>query len=143
ARLLPNPVLNLIFKFPTGGGKPNIEAELAADFIAVIQIPRRASAADQRLRAACAESLTIALDLVVEVQERYAAVQALEELMPFLDERGRLLGKLHQLAKDRLDAGEGIRSDVTTLESQRVELDVEVAEKQEELGDERLRLARL
>src|SRR6185369_9543273 len=46
-------------------------------------------------------------------------------------------------AKDRLDAGEGIRSDVTTLESQRVELDVEVAEKQEELGDERLRLARL
>lgn len=143
ARLLPNPVLNFILKFPEGGGRPSIEAELTGDLVSILQIPRRTSAADSRLRAAVAEAVTIALDVAAEVQERYFAVQALEELMPVLDERRRLLAKLLQLAHDRLDAGEGTRSDVTTLQSQRVELDVEIAQKQQELADGRLQLARL
>ena len=144
ARLLPNPVLNFILKFPEGGnGKPSIEAELTADIVSILQIPRKASAADSRLRVSCAEAVTTALDVSAEAQERYAAVQALEELRPVLDERRRLLEKLLQLAHDRLDAGEGTRSDVTTLEAQRVELEVEIAEKQQEQRDERLRLSRL
>ena len=143
ARLLPNPVLNFILKFPEHGGKPSIEAELTADLIAVLQIPRRTSAADHRLRAAAADAITTGLDVASEVQERYFAVQALEELTPVLAERRRLLAKLLQLAHDRLDAGEGTRSDVTTLESQRVELDVEIAQKQQEGADDRLQLARL
>lgn len=142
ARLLPNPVLNIILKFPEGSGKPNVEAELSADIASIIQIPRRSSAADNRLRTASAEAVTNALDVVAEVRERYAAVQSLDELMPVLEERGRLLGKLLQLAHDRLDAGEGTRSDVTTLDAQRVELEVEIAAKRQEQRDQRLQLAR-
>lgn len=143
ARLLPNPVLNFILKFPEDGGKPGIEAELTADIVSILQIPRRSSAADNRLRAACAEAVTTALDVVAEVRERYATVQALDELMPVLDERRRLSARLLQLSHDRLDAGEGVRMDVTTLEAQRVELEVEIAEKEQERRDERLRLSRL
>lgn len=143
SRLLPNPVLNLIFKFPTKGGKPGIEAELTADLASILRIPRQSSAADHRLRAAAAQAVTTALDVVAEVQERYAAVQALEELMPLLEQRMLLLSKLLQLAQDRLDAGEGTRSDVTTLQAQRVELEVEIAEKDRQRLDERLRVARL
>ncbi len=143
ARLLPNPVLNFILKFPEQGGYPSIEAELTGDLVSVLQIPRRTSAADNRLRSAAAEAVTTALDVTTEVQERYFAVQALDELMPVLEERRRLLARLLQLAHDRLDAGEGTRSDVTTLESQRVELEGEIAQKQQERGDERLQLARL
>jgi outer membrane protein TolC len=143
ARLLPNPILNLIFKFPTSGGKPSIEAELSGDIVSMLQIPRRASAADNRLRAGCAEALTTALAVVAEAQERYATVQALDELMPVLEARRRLLDRLLELSRDRLEAGEGTRSDVTTLEAQRVELDVEIAGKRQEQRDERLRLSRL
>ena len=143
ARLLPNPILNIILKFPAGGGSPNIEAGITEDLIGVLKQPRRASAADQRLRAASAEAVTTALDVVAEVREAYVAVQALSELVPVLDERRRIVSKLLQLARDRLEAGEGTRSDVTTLDAQRVDLEVEIAERQQEQQDARLRLTHL
>ncbi len=143
SRLLPNPVLNLIFKFPEGSGKPSIETELTADLVAVLQSPRRVSAADQRLRAAAADAVAIAIDIAAELQERYAAVQALDELAPVLEERRRLLDKLLALATDRLDAGEGTRGDAATLQAQRVDLEVEIAQRRQERRDERLRLTRL
>lgn len=143
ARLLPNPVLNFILKFPEHGGTPAIEAELTGDIVSILQIPRRSSAADRRLRAACEDAVTTALDVVADAREQYASVQALDELMPVLEERRRLLDKLLQLAHDRLDAGEGTRSDVTTLEAQRIELEVEIAESRLQQRDARLRLARL
>jgi outer membrane protein, heavy metal efflux system len=48
ARLLPNPVLNVILRW--GPGKPQVEASLAQDFVRALQLPRRADAADNRLR---------------------------------------------------------------------------------------------
>ena len=68
ARLLPNPVLSVALRFPeAGAGKPVIEAGLAADLLSVLQQPGRIKAADHRLRAASAEALTTALDLLFEV----------------------------------------------------------------------------
>ncbi|MFZ4574032.1 MAG: TolC family protein [Phycisphaerales bacterium] len=142
-RLLPNPILSLAFRVPEGGGKPLIEAALAQDIIAILTIPGRSRASDNRLRQASAEVITTTIDLVAEVQERYATAQALEQLLLVLDQRASILSKVVELAKARLAAGEGIRGDVTTLETQRIELDVEIAERTQELRDERLRLARL
>lgn len=143
SRLLPNPILNLALRFPQGGGTPVFEASLAQDLISVLRIPRQASAADNRLRQASTNAVTVTIDAVAEVQERYVTVQALEHLLPVLAERQTLVGKVLDLAKARLAAGEGTREDVAVLQSQRVELEVEVAEKAQELRDERLRLARL
>lgn len=141
ARLLPNPVLNFVLRW--GPGKPQIEVGLAQDLIQVLQIPRRSSAADNRLRQRAADAVTVALDVVAEVQERYTAVQATDRLVPVLAVRLDLLRRLAGVAKNRLDAGEGVRSDVTTLDAQRVELEVEIADAKIRLRRDRLSLARL
>ncbi len=144
ARLLPNPVLDIALRWGEGlAGKPTIEAALAADLIEILRIPRRSRAADHRLRQAAADAVTVAIDVVAEVQERYAAAQAAGEVVPVLEQRLTLLGRLGAVAQSRLDAGEGTLSDVTTLEAQRVELEVELAEARLSRRQERLGLARL
>lgn len=143
ARLLPNPILNLALRFPEGGGKPVIEASLAQDLISILKIPRQSSAADNRLRQASAAAIAVTIDAVAEVQERYVSLQALEQLLPVFEQRRTLVSKAVDLANARLSAGEGIREDVAVLNTQRVELEVEIAETTQELRDERLRLARL
>ena len=143
ARLLPNPILNLALRFPENGGPAIIEASLAQDLISILRLPRQTSAADNRLRQAAVDAITVAIDVASDVQERYATVQALDELVPVLEQRRELLDRLVDLAQSRLQAGEGRRQDVTVLEAQRVELDVEIAATEQERRDERLQLARL
>jgi outer membrane protein TolC len=143
ARLWPNPVLNLALRWPESGGSPIVEASLAQDLIAILMVPRKSSAADNRLRQSAVDAMTVALDVASELQERYATVQALDELVPVLQQRRELLNRLVELAQSRLNVGEGRRQDVTVLEAQRVALDVEIAVTEQERRDERLRLARL
>ena len=143
ARLLPNPILNLALRFPEDGGKPIIAASLAQDLISILKIPRQSSAADTRLRQASAAAITATIDAVAEVEERYVSVQALERLIPVFEQRRTLVSKAVDLANARLAAGEGIRDDVAVLNTQRVQLEVEIAETTRELRDERLRLSRL
>lgn len=141
SRLLPNPVLNFVLRW--GPGKPQIEVSLAQDLIQAFQIPTKSSAADNRLRQAAADAVTVALNVTAEVQERYTAVQAADRLIPVLEGRLELLRRLAAVAKKRLEGGEGIRGDVTTLDAQRVELEVEIADARLRQREERLRLARL
>lgn len=143
SRLLPNPVLNVVLRLPEGGGKSIIEAGLAADLIALLQRPGRTSAADSRLRAAGAEAVSTVLDVLAEVQARYADVQALDDLLPVLEERGRLLDRLAEpaRARQRVEGGAGL--DVAVLDAQRVELETEVEERKLERRQQRLALARL
>ena len=141
ARLFPNPILGVVLRW--GPGKPQIEATLAQDFIQILQAPRRAGAADNRLRQSAADAVTVALDVVADVQERYAAAQATDALMPILEERRELLGKVVGVAQSRLRNGEGTRSDLTTLDAQRAALEVEIAGVKLRQREERLRLARL
>lgn len=141
ARLLPNPVLNVILRW--GPGKPQIEASFAQEFVQALQLPLRASAADNRLRQVASEAVTDALDIITQVQERYAEVQASSALVPLLRQRLTLLEKLCATSKARLDAGEGTRADVATLNAQRVELVVEIDGTLLAEREERLRLARL
>lgn len=141
ARLLPNPVLDVVLRW--GPGKAQIEASVAQDLVAVLQRPRRASAADHRLRAAVAEAVTVAIDTASEVRERYVNVQAAAALGPVLESRRLLVERMISVAGARLEAGEGTRSDLVTLEAQRAELRVEMDRAQLVEREERLRLARL
>lgn len=142
AALLPNPILSFVLRFPEGGGKTQIEAGLGADLLAVLQRPRRATAAGHRLEASVASALSTALDVVANVEERYAEAQALEALVPVLEERLAVLDRLREVAQARLDVGEGIRHDVASLDAERMHLVVEVAERRRELRVARLALAR-
>lgn len=142
AEAFPNPILSLVFRIPEGGGTPDIEAGIAADLIALLQRPRRASAASHRLEAETASALSSALDVVFEVQSLYVDVQTLEELFPLLDGRLATLGRLRDVAQARLDLGEGTRQDVTSLEAERMALAVEASRTRQALRLSRITLAR-
>jgi outer membrane protein TolC len=92
ARTLPNPILGFIYRW--GPGTPVIEATLSESILGVLQRPRRASAADHKLRQAAADALTVALDAVAELQEQYADAQTADQLVPLLEERSSLLRRL-------------------------------------------------
>jgi cobalt-zinc-cadmium efflux system outer membrane protein len=141
AHLLPNPVLDFVVRF--GQGRPSIEATLSASIVQMLQTPRRASAADKRLRQAAADAVTAALDVLSELEAGYAAVQASDELLPLLQARLEGLQRLVDLARLRANAGEGAEADVTTLTAQRVEVEVELAAARLEQRSGRLHLARL
>jgi cobalt-zinc-cadmium efflux system outer membrane protein len=142
ASALPNPVLSVVFRFPEGGGGTDVEAGLAADLLALLQRPRRASAAASRLEAEVATTLAAALDVVAEVQGLYASAQALEALLPLLEARLGVFDRLREVADARLELGEGTRHDVTSLESERLRLAVEIAQRRQEARRVRLALAR-
>jgi cobalt-zinc-cadmium efflux system outer membrane protein len=144
ARLLPNPIVSVGLRFPeSGGGKPVIDAGIAADLLAVLRRPGATSAADARLRASSADAVVAVLDIAARAQEHFIAVQSLEASLVVLQERSGLLRRLHDLAESRLRVGEGTRLDVITIQTQQVELEADIADRTIELRDERLALARL
>lgn len=144
ARLLPNPVVSIALRVPQESADPLVvEAGITGELLSLLQKPGRVSAADHRLRAASAEAVTTVLDVLTELQQTYIAAQSLDALMPVLKERRKLIDRLLNIARSRLKAGEGTRLDVATLETQRVELEVEIAERELERRGLRLALAKL
>jgi cobalt-zinc-cadmium efflux system outer membrane protein len=141
ARLLPNPVLDVIVRW--GTGSPQIEVSLAQDLIEVLKIPRRSSAADNRLRQAAADAVVVALDTARDVEESYVKGQTFDALLPLLEQQRQALNQLVNVAQQRVDAGEAGRSDLTALEAQRVALEVTIARSALEDREARLKLARL
>lgn len=142
ARLLSNPILDLVLRFPEGGGSVALETGLGQELLQYLRRPRRIAAADKRLQAAVAEAVATSLSVVAELREGYASVQALDELTLLLVERGRILAQLTELARLRLAAGEASRLDVLALETKGIELEIELAEREAERVEERLSLAR-
>jgi cobalt-zinc-cadmium efflux system outer membrane protein len=143
ARLLPNPILSVVARFPEGGGKTTIEAGLSAELLSLLQRPRRVSAADHRLHGASSEVLTVALDLVADVQETHATIQSIDAELANLQEQQELVNRLASIARARVEAGEAARLDVLTLDAERMRVDAELLDAQAQRRDERLRLARL
>lgn len=143
ARLLPNPILSVAFRLSGAGGGADIDAGLSQDLISVLQRPFRAGATESRLHAASAEAVTTALDVLAAVKSAYATVQTLDESIALLTTRRELVGRLVEVSKIRLQGGEGTVFDVTVFESQRVELEVEIASRELARREARLSVARM
>jgi outer membrane protein TolC len=142
ARLLPNPVLNVAIRFPDGGGDSVIEAGLSEDLVALLTLPRRASSADRRVRAATADVLAAVLDVIHQTQDAYFSAQAADAELVVLEDRMRLSQRLHEVARARVQAGESGQLDALSVQADRAALDVELLEKSAERRHRRLALAR-
>lgn len=138
-RLLPNPILEIAYRFQTG----EVEIGVSAELVSLLTRAGRSRAADDRLRGSAAEAVDQALDIVVTVRSRYATAQAFEELIPRLEERRGLVKRLITVAQDRLDSGEGTRLDVTSLRTQEADLELDLLNLARERRDARLELAHL
>ena len=143
SRLLPNPLLNLVARFHEGGGDPIIEVAIAEDLLALLQRSHSIKAADATLRAAAGDALSAVLDVLASVQTSYSNLQAIEEEMQILQRRKQVVEQLFTLTEGKQKAGEGSRADVSMVQAQRVELDVEMEDVNSQALDERLALTRL
>ncbi len=141
ARLLANPVLNV--QVGWFAGAPWVNALADADLVAALLRPRRASIADFRLRAATSAAVRTALDLLLELQSSYVAVQASEALVPLLQERRELAERVLSLTRRRVEAGEVAESDQIALDAALIEVQLELDLARRELRQRRLKLARL
>jgi cobalt-zinc-cadmium efflux system outer membrane protein len=143
ARLLPNPILSLDMRFPLKTGSTAFEPSLSADIITIFQKPAQIRAADHRLRGSAADALTIVLDVIAEVQQAYAACRAADAEISNGEHRRQLLQRLRDIAQRRLDAGEGTRLDVLTLDAQLMQSTLDVEDLRLGRIEQRLILARL
>lgn len=140
ARLLPNPVVFVVVRW--GAGTPQVEASFVQDFVQALQIPTRASAADNRLRAAAAGAISTALDVASDARRAYTEAQAASALVPALEQRLAAVDHMASIANDRAAVGEGAAADAATLEAQRISLQVDIARARLAEREARIRLAR-
>ena len=143
SRLLPNPVLSIVFRYSKGGGSPVTETSLATDLAAALQAPRRIRVADNRLRAASARAVAAAFDVIADTEKSYHTANALRQEVALIEQGAGHIARLLQIAQHRLDAGEGTRLNVATLEARRAEIRIDLRERRLKLAQERLALARL
>jgi cobalt-zinc-cadmium efflux system outer membrane protein len=144
ARLLPNPILTIDLRYPLeGGGKPAFEPSLSADLIAILQKPAAIRAADKRLRASAADALSTVLDVISEVQEAYSAARTAEAEIANGQRRVERIQRLRDLSQKRLNAGEGTKLDVLTLDAQLMQATLDLSDLELERATQRLNLAKL
>ena len=143
ARLLPNPVLSVMVRFPEGGGDPMIEAGLMADLLSVLTLPRRTSAADHRLRAASAEALGAVLDVLAEAQQQYAAAQAADAKLRVVEDRRKSAADLAALARTLVETGRAAQAELLAAEAELDDMDAEQVMAESDRRQARLALARL
>ena len=141
SRLLPNPVLSVVFRYPDGGGSPVTETGLTADLAATLQMPRRNRAADNQLRAASAQAIAAALDVIADTEKTYHTANALRQEVALLGQDAGHVDRLLQIARHRFDAGEGTRLNVATLEARQSETRIDLQECRLKLVREQLTLA--
>ena len=143
ARLLPNPVISVMVRFPEGGGEAMIDAGLMADVVGILTRPGRVSAADHRLRAACADVLGAVLDALSDVRQQYAAAQAADALLRVVRERRAIAERQVALARSLVESGQAGQAELLAAEAEVDALDAEAFQTQVEAHLQRLALARL
>ncbi len=128
SRLLPNPVLDVAFRIPEGGGRTVVEAGLSAELSKLLQRPRRISAADASLRAVSAEAITVALEVMHQTQQNYFEAVALRREIAILTQRTARINGLLQVAEARLAVGEGAQLDVASLKAELASANLDLRE---------------
>lgn len=143
ARLIGNPVLNLTLRFPDGGSEDILEAGLAQPLLELLSRPGRSAAADARLRAAAAEAVATALDVLQETQIAHADAVATDARADVLRRQTELLAKLLGLSESRRDAGEASTLEVAGFSARQAAVDAERLRQRAETAAARLHLGRL
>jgi outer membrane protein TolC len=141
ACLLPNPVIDIAFRLPEGGGRTIIETGLTAELVNILQRPRRISAADAVLRAASAKAITITLDVMNQTQHHFFDAVGLRRETEILTQRTDRIGQLLKVAEARLTAGEGTQLDVATLKAEQSTADIDLREATLKLSQANIALA--
>lgn len=128
ARQLPNPLLDVSWRWPLDGGASVLEAGLPFDLGALLARPRGELVADERLRASVLHAIETALDVSFGARAAWTEARAFDRRVERLGEQRALLRGWADTAEARLRSGEGSRLDVLSFEARVRELDVAIDE---------------
>src|SRR5690606_34761415 len=129
-------------RLPEGGGRSIVEVGLAQELLSLLTRPGRIAAADTRLRQSGANALVVVLDVMVDLQRRYAQVQALDGRVEIFARRRQLLRELVDISEARVEAGEAARLDVLTIQGELSKLESEILALEADRRRTRVELAR-
>jgi cobalt-zinc-cadmium efflux system outer membrane protein len=116
AGLFTNPSLDVLFRFPSGGGGTNIEAGLFFSISDLWQIPLRKKVAAAQVEATIMDVGQIILDTVAEAKRAYDTVYYLSENKT---ESERILGKFREISdRTAMRRDFGLTSDQDVLLAQ-------------------------
>lgn len=142
ARLLPNPVVSVMLRWPEGGGQPSVEAGIAGELLSLLKMPAQIGEADAQLRAASAAAVTVVLDEIATTQTLYAQLQAGQAVHDVLTRQHELAQEMTKLAQSQLDAGQASRLTVTTLQASALQLHIDLQQQRVDIRQLELALAR-
>lgn len=117
AHLLPNPVVNFAYGFPTDGlGGHPLALSVMQQLAWLWQRPAAIAEADAELRARVLAVSNAALDLVARVRQQHATVRFAERARALQQDSLALLEQSQQLLQARFDVGEATRLDLNRVE---------------------------
>jgi cobalt-zinc-cadmium efflux system outer membrane protein len=143
AGLLPNPVLSVVFGFPSGGGSPMVTAGIGQEVAALWLLPSRVEAASADLRQAVLRVSSNALELVSQVQQSHRRIGYQQIALRLLSENEKVLKQAQTLAMSKLRAGTGTQLDVNRIRADQLANQSETIATQLELDNEKRRLLEL
>ena len=124
--LLSNPSLGIGVMFPEGGGRNNIQGNLAQSIVDLWQMPVKKRIAEHRVARQVVRVARLAGELVAETKRTYYAAVAAADLLTIAEENLALLGESYDATKARREAGVAspLDENLQRGESLRAELDL-------------------
>ncbi|KAA3611849.1 MAG: TolC family protein [Planctomycetota bacterium] len=105
ARLLSNPSLDLLLRFPTGGGRSVLEAIVGVQLFELWRIPLRAEVAEHNLQSTIFEVARRAGERLADTRKAYYAALAAEELLQIAQQNLDLAARSFEAIADLHSAG--------------------------------------
>lgn len=103
--LLSNPSLGIGVMFPEGGGRSNIQGNLAQNIVDLWQMPVKKRMAEHQVERQVVRVARLAGELVAETKRAYYAAVAANDLHMIAEESLTLLGKSYDATKAHREAG--------------------------------------
>ncbi len=103
--LLANPSLGIGIMFPEGGGRRNIQGNLAQNIVDLWQMPVKKRIAEHQVERQVVRVARLAGELAAETKRAYYAAVAANDLLTIDDENLALLGKSYGAVEAQREAG--------------------------------------
>jgi cobalt-zinc-cadmium efflux system outer membrane protein len=126
AGLLTNPVLSIMLRFPSGGGRSMFDFGVAKDFADLWLIPSKKRAAQAMLQQRILSITDTTIALVNDVRNAYYSLQYLALALDLQRQNQQLIREALEIAQVLLQAGQNTQLDVNLLHSRYLETELEV-----------------
>jgi len=141
--LLSNPSLGIGIMFPEGGGRSNLQANIAQNIVDLWQMPVKKRVAERELESRILHVARLAGELAAETKRAYYHGVASQELLRISEEYVALLTKSYEAIRTQREAGTASPLDENLQRAQVLEAELALRDARLAAGNAKHALARL